>query len=273
MIHWNEIEDLGKVADSELAYRLGVSSQCVYQARKRRNIPAKNPTPTYKIDWNSVPLGKMTDEHLAELLGCTAALVHKKRHQKQIPAFGMLYRTVENEAAYYGEAIIDAWLHNKSIIHSFQFQIGPYRVDWMIHKTKEIWEFVGMWDHRLYGKTYREKFAVKEAYLKDQGYDVRKIHQTELSDFKKEVDLQIIHKAVAFKCNGCNRDNVKHHGHGLCSTCVGRKKTGRSLGPIKISFLKPTDNFECEDCRSKNRCKRVQNKCHKCYSKLFGGDS
>ena len=98
-------------------------------ARQRRGISALRPAKRHNINWDSVPLGKMIDQHIAGLLGCSGAYICKKRKEKKIPAFGMLHRTLENEAAYYEESIIDMWLHNNKISHKFQYKVGPYKVD------------------------------------------------------------------------------------------------------------------------------------------------
>ena len=266
MINWNTIEDFGKIPDVELARKLGVSPQAVLQARKRRGITALNPSPRYDIDWSQVPLGKMTDQHIADILRCSETYVCIKRQRAGIPAFGMLYRTVENEAAYYEESIIDAWLHLNAVAHTFQFTIGPYRVDWLIHSENEVWEFLGMWNHRLYGRAYQKKFAVKKKYLNECGYKVREIYRSEIGKFKDGVDLTSIHKAANFRCRGCLRDNVRHQARGLCAMCLRRQYTGKPFGPPKITFLKLTDPFICEDCGSTIRYKRVHGKCSKCYN-------
>ena len=205
-----------------------MSPTAVCNARKLRNIKALNPTPKYNIDWDQIPLGKYLDEHLANMLGCTYGLVNKERVKRNIPPYGMTYRTFENQGAYYGEAIIDAWLHKQNIPHTFQKQIGPYRVDWVLDKNV-IWEFVGMWDHKLYGEDYRNNFYNKKAYLEYNGFTVRAIHQKELNDFKKDIDLKLLYSFGHFVCSGCNRNNVKHVAHGLCSACYIRNKTKNKL--------------------------------------------
>lgn len=267
-INWDRIKQLGKIPDVELSRQLNVTPQAVFLARKKRGIPAMHPSKQCNINWDLVPLGKMIDQHIADILGCSGAYVCKKRKQKNIPAFGMLYRTIENEAAYYEESIVDAWLHNHNIDHQFQYQIGPYRVDWHITKSKEIWEFLGMWNHRLYGKQYRDRFVIKEDYLKKQGYTVRRIYRQEMKTFRNGVDLTTIHNATNFICRGCNRETVKHQAKGLCGMCLNRLNQGQELGPPKISkMLKPGDIFVCEDCGNNDRNRRVRNKCKHCYAK------
>lgn len=269
MIIWNNILELGKIPDVELANKLGVSPQATYQARKRRNIEALNPSKKCDINWDSVPLGQKTDQHIADILGCSGSYVLKQRKKKNIPAFGMLYRTYENEAAYYEESIIDMWLHNNSIKHIFQFQVDKYRVDWLIPEKNEIWEFLGMWDHKIYGEEYRKNFEVKEKLLMKNGYTVIKIYRNEIDKFKKSIDLTKIYSMSFFKCRGCNRTNIKHHAKGLCGMCINRTYSNQSLGPPKVQFLKPTDSFVCRDCGSTERHKRVGEKCNKCYCKFW----
>ncbi len=269
-IIWDKIEKLGKIPDVELANKLNVSPQAIFQARKRRNISALNPAKKYDIDWDSVPLGKMIDKHIADIWGCSGSYVCQKRKKKNIPAFGMLYRTIENEAAYYGEAIIDAWLHKYNIEHKFQFQVGPYRIDWLICEDNEIWEFLGMWDHRIYGEQYQKNFVEKEKYLIEIGYKVKRIYKNKINTFKEEINLDKIHKASNFKCRGCGREGFKHCAKGLCGMCVSRLYNGQKLGPPKISLrLKNEDIFVCEDCGSEDRYKRIRNKCKSCYNKQY----
>lgn len=269
MIDWDKIEDLGQTPDVDIAKRLEVSPQAVFQARKRRDIPAVNPTNRCEIDWDSVPLGQMTDEHLADILGCSGAYICKKRKARNIPPFGIRYRTLENEAAYYEEAIIDLWLHNQEIDHKFQFQIGPYRVDWLICNQNQVWEFLGMWDHGIYGQQYRKNFETKKRHIIELGYDIREIHRSEIDEFKQQVDLTKIHTDGIFQCKGCGRKNIKHQAKGLCGMCITRSYQGKKLGKPKITFLKPEEQFICEDCGSDNRHKRVKKKCHCCYMKQY----
>lgn len=270
MIKWNNILELGKVPDVELAKKLDVSPQTIFQARKRRNIKALNPSKKCSnINWDSVPLGQKTDQHIADILNCSGAYVLKQRRKKNIPAFGMLYRTHENEASYYEESIMDMWLHDNNIKHKFQFQVGKYRVDWLIPDRNEIWEFLGMWDHRIYGEDYRKNFEIKEKFLIDNGYVVRRIYRDEMNKIKKVVDLNKIYSMSFFECRGCHRTNIKHQAKGLCGMCITRTYKNQSLGLPKIEFLKPTDSFVCEDCGSIERHKRVGKKCHKCYCKSW----
>lgn len=268
-INWEDIIELGKIPDVDLSKKLGISPQAVFQARKKRKIKALNPTNKIKIDWDLVPLGTMIDQHIADLLGCSNACVCKNRKKRNIPAFGMLYRTLENEAAYYEESIIDLWLHKNKISHKFQFKAGKYRVDWLIPENNEIWEFLGMWDHKIYGKNYRDNFEIKEKYLIENGYRVRRIYKNEIINFKKDIDLNKIHGMSHFICRGCNRENLKHQAKGLCTMCVGRIHKNQELGPPKISFLKPTDTFICEVCGNTDRYKQVKNKCRLCYMKIY----
>lgn len=264
---WDNIPELGKIPDVDLADKLNVSPQAVYQARNRRSIKALDPAKKCNIDWDTIVLGDRTDQHIADLLGCSGGYICKKRKEKGIPAFGMLYRTQENEAAYYEEAIIDMWLHNNDIDHKFQFKVEKYRVDWLVLKENEIWEFLGMWDHRIYGQEYRNNFAVKEKCLIENGYKVKRIYRSDIGDMKKSVDLSKIYGMSHFECRGCHRTNVKHQAKGLCAMCLERFHNNQPFGPPKIQFLKETDIFICEDCGSSNRHKRVKQKCHNCYDK------
>ena len=266
--NYDTVLELGRIPDIDLAKKLGVSAQAIFQARKRRNIKPLNKAKRCNINWDLVPLGKMTDDHLADLLGCSGGYVCRKRQERNIPSYGMLYRTTENEASYYGESIIDLWLHNKNINHKFQFKVGKYRVDWFIVEKNEIWEFLGMWDHKIYGDNYRKNYLIKEKYLKEYGYSVKRIYKDELDEFKKDVDISKIFCVADFKCSGCDRGNVKHQAKGLCAMCYGRFHNGKSFGPPKITFLKDSDDFACITCGSKNRHKQVKNNCSKCYLKI-----
>lgn len=267
-VDWDSVLDLGKVKDSVLAKRYGVSQTAVMLVRRRRGIPPLCTTPRYNIDWDTVPLGKYIDQHLADMLGCGKVLVFKERRRRGIPPHGMLYRTIENEGAYYEEAIIDAWLHMQQVPHKFQAKVGPYRVDWLLD-NQEIWEFLGMWDHQIYGESYRKNFAVKRAYLLAQGFRLREIHRTEVKSFKQVVDLRSIFSLGDFTCRGCLQTDVKHHAHAMCSSCVGQKFRGVEPGTPKKARLRKSDAFECSECKSTNRKKQVRGRCAKCALTLY----
>ena len=236
-------------------------------ARQRRGIAAFRTTPKHSIQWDEVPLGQCVDEHLADMLGCSKGLVYKERTRRRIPPYGMTYRTVENEGAYYEEAIVDAWLHKKGIQHEFQKKLGPYRVDWLL-ADNVVWEYLGMWRHQLYGETYRKNFGVKRAFLESEGFTVRAIHRAEIQDFKSTVDLKALLSMGLFECRGCGRKDVKHHAHALCAGCLTRQQKGIPFGPMSVK-LRPEDPFVCASCGSEDRRKRVRGNCGRCASKSY----
>jgi len=264
VVDWDLVEDLGKTRDSDIAKRFGVSKTAVSHARRSRGLPSPNPTPKHVIDWEQVPLGRTTDQHVADQLGCSLGLVHKERTKRKIPPHGMNFRTAENEGAYYEEAIIDAWLHTQGVEHQFQVKIGPYRVDWLL-SNQEVWEFLGMWDHKIYGEEYRSNFQKKKSFLEDSGYSVREIHRREIPTFKELVDLNGLHSLGNFVCAGCKRSDRKHQAHGLCGTCATKRGRGEELGQIRAR-LGPSDIFRCALCGSENRYKQVGGNCSKCYA-------
>lgn len=266
-IIWDDVTDLGLVPDTEIAKRYGVNNATVRHARKRRGIVGINPTPRYSIDWESVGLGKYTDRYLADILGCSSGIVHKERNKRKIPPHDTRYRTVENQGAYYGESIIDLWLHNNGIAHEFQKKIGPYRVDWLL-ADNVVWEFVGMWHHKLYGEQYRSNFEVKEKYLTDNGYTVRAIQEAELDTFKNAVDIREILSLCDFACARCKRSDVKHHSFGFCGRCARREKSGKPDSDIKTP-LKSDDYFECSKCGSIKKFKRVRDLCNLCNNRKY----
>lgn len=264
-VDWDRVSDLGAVPDYKIAQRFNVSKAAVGQVRKRRGIPPFRTNIRHDIDWDTAPLGKLIDRHVADILGCSHVLVHRERTRRGIPPHGLLYRTEENEGAYYEESIIDLWLHHHNIPHTFQKRLGPYRVDWLLADNC-VWEFLGMWDHRLYGEAYRRNFEVKREYLVEQGFTVREIHRSEMGSFKADVDLRAIASMGVFVCRGCGREDVKHHAHALCGTCVGRRAHNRPLGPV-VPQLKQGDFFRCDHCGSEDRWKRVRALCRLCYRK------
>ena len=267
-VNWDLVEDLGKVTDSEIARRYNISPTAVMYARRRRNIPSINPVPRLDIDWDKVPLGKYIDLHIADMYGCSVGIVHRERNKRKIPPHGLLYRTAENQGAYYEEALIDAWMHLNNVSHTFQHKIGPYRVDWLL-SDKEVWEFAGMWDHGIYGAEYRSNFEAKNRYLTDLGYSVRLILRSEMPEFRVGVDLKSIISLTDFVCNGCERHDVKHHAFGLCDRCAFRKKKGIDYkAPVKPSFKEGKDVFVCLTCGSTDRYKQVRNNCMKCADKV-----
>ena len=265
-VDWDKVLDLGKVRDCEIALQYGVSQTAVLLARKRRGIAPFCTRIYHNIDWGQVPLGKYPDEYLADTLGCSKVLVHKERNKRKIPPHGMLFRTSENQGAYYEEAIIDLWLHNQGIQHVFQAKIGPYRVDWLLG-TCEVWEFLGMWSHRIYGEEYRSSFQRKKEYLEANGYSVRGIHKSEIAPLKAEVNLTDLHSMGSFVCRGCGRSNQKHQAHALCGTCVGRQARGVDLALPVMPLLREADYFKCSCCGSEDRKKQAKGLCLRCYNK------
>jgi hypothetical protein len=266
-VDWGRVLDLGDVRDSIIARRYKVSQTAVLLARRRRNIPPFKTNSRYNIDWDSIPLGQYVDEHIADMLGCSKILVWKERTHRKIPPYGMNYRTLENEGAYYGEAIIDMWLHNNKIPHKFQKQIGPYRVDWLLNNSV-ILEFLGMWDHQIHGELYQSNFYTKRSYLLNQGFTVREIYRSAIKSFKATVDLRALLTLGTFMCHGCGRKDVKHQAHSLCTACYTRIRKGKKLGPI-THRLRKEDVFTCADCGSDNRWKRVKDRCRLCYNKAW----
>lgn len=265
MIDWDNEIQLGLVPDCVLAKKYNISNTAVMGARTRRGIKPFRTNNHYDINWDSIPLGQYTDLHLANILGCSLNLVHKERNKRKIPPYKMNYRTLENEGAYYHEAIIDMYFHNQKISHKFQKKIGPYRVDWLLDDNL-IWEYLGMWDHLIYGQKYRENFLIKENFLISEGYSVKRIYKEEISTFQSSVDLTLLHSLGRFVCLGCLRKEVKHHAHGYCCRCCGRLKDGQ-LRQNVTTKLKQSDVFVCSVCESSNKNKRVRDLCAKCYRK------
>jgi hypothetical protein len=264
-IDWDNEKELGMVSDTALSKKYGVSDTAVRGARLRRGIPALNPQKTYDIDWDCQPLGKMTDQHLADILGCSGGVVAKQRNKRNIKPYGILHRTIEGEASYYEETIIDHWLHNNNVQHKFQYKIGSYRVDWLIGE-KDVWEFLGMWDHKLYGKTYQENFLKKKTFLESLGYSVRSIHRSDMNFFRTGVDLKKIESVEEFICKGCNR-KMKHQAKGFCSRCYTYVFRGKKIREEISVKLKKDEVFVCSSCGSSKKHKRVRDLCSACYSR------
>jgi len=265
---WDSVSDLGKIPDVDIARRFGISPTAVQLARKRRGISALNPSKKLSVDWDSLPLGKMIDDQIASMVGCSGSKVCIERQKRGIKPAGMLYRTQEGQPAYYGEAVIDAWLHKHEIAHVFQFHVGKKRVDWYLPDTNEIWEYAGLAGHRLYGEDYEVAIGERVKICLNAGYKVRRIDKQELEFFSKDVDLSSIFKKSTFTCKGCLRTNVKHSSHDLCSMCLHRVRLGKPVGsPKNAAKLKPGEVFVCSSCGSNERNKRVKTLCGSCYSK------
>lgn len=139
---------------------------------------------------------------------------------------------------------------------------------WLLD-NQEIWEFLGMWDHQIYGESYRKNFAVKRAYLLAQGFRLREIHRNEVKSFKQIVDLRSIFSLGDFTCRGCLKTDVKHHAHAMCASCVGQRLRGVEPGTPKKARLRKSDAFACSECKSTNRKKQVRGRCAKCALNLY----
>jgi len=83
-IDWDK-QPLGKVIDTELACRLGVSPSAVGDARRARGIAAIGNTAKLGIDWDKQPLGIRTDREIADRLGVHLGVVWKVRTSRGIP--------------------------------------------------------------------------------------------------------------------------------------------------------------------------------------------
>jgi len=97
MADWDNEPLLGKVHDTTLAKKHGVSEVAVGRARRRRGIPpfkpkgyGENDRPMGHragIDWDKQPLGKVPDCDLAKDLGVDAASVKSARNVRGIPRY------------------------------------------------------------------------------------------------------------------------------------------------------------------------------------------
>ena len=76
-VNWNK-QPLGKVRDSDLARRLGVSRERVRQMRAKRGIP-RVPRASELIDWDAQPLGEMSDGDIGRSVGVSGHVVRTER--------------------------------------------------------------------------------------------------------------------------------------------------------------------------------------------------
>lgn len=220
-IDWTKIQNLGKVPDSQIAKRLGVHNATVAHHRRKLGIPAMYSLPY--INWDEQPFGKFTDQHIADLLGCSLTRAVVERKKRGIKPSAMRYRTVEGEAAYYGEAIIDAWLHKNNIKHEFQKKIGGRKVDWFLTETQEIWEYAGFLGHQIHGAKYKKQLETRIAIVQSYGLTTRIITENELKDFAENIDLTSLYRRATFECLNCKQTGVPHRKLGLCGKCYYRR--------------------------------------------------
>lgn len=88
---WDQEPDLGRVPDTVLARRHGVSSVAVGRARKRRGIPVfsngsgRPQGARAGIKWDQQPLGEVPDHVLAKTLGVDPTTVASARRVRGIP--------------------------------------------------------------------------------------------------------------------------------------------------------------------------------------------
>jgi hypothetical protein len=78
---------LGVLPDQEIAAMMGVSTDAVAKARKRRGRPPAPSKfhPRKDIPWESLPLGVIHDSLVAKMAGCSASTVTKHRKSRGIP--------------------------------------------------------------------------------------------------------------------------------------------------------------------------------------------
>lgn len=87
MIDWDK-QPLGRVSDSELARRLGVTPGAVRQARARRGIAAALPVgQPSRYDWSAVALGERPDAAIAAELGCSRRTVARARKRAGVAPY------------------------------------------------------------------------------------------------------------------------------------------------------------------------------------------
>lgn len=86
-INWDQVPELGKVFDTVLAARLGVSHTAVAKARKARGLPAV--ARKKRVNWKRWEplLGTMEDIDLAGRMGCDRSTVTNRRRTLGIPRF------------------------------------------------------------------------------------------------------------------------------------------------------------------------------------------
>lgn len=82
-IDWDN-QPIGEVTDAELARRLGVTREAVYDARTRRAISA---VPRSSVDWDQVRFGEEPDGRLARALGVSRQAVRQQRLKRGIPPY------------------------------------------------------------------------------------------------------------------------------------------------------------------------------------------
>ena len=80
MIDWDK-QPLGKMPDTELGIRLGVSQSAVCKQRQRRLIPPYGKG----VDWRKQPLGKYSDNRIARALRVSVVVVAAHREAAGIP--------------------------------------------------------------------------------------------------------------------------------------------------------------------------------------------
>ena len=263
---WREDSDLGNVPDSFLAEKYGVGIKAIEEARQTKKIPPFRDPGKFNGDWDQVLLGQMTDQHLADILNMSKTAVRSERNKRGIKPYSRKYLTIEGEYATYPEAIIDLYLHTNNIPHKFQYTLktdmGTFKVDWLVDGV--IWEYLGCWDHALFGESYRQQYEEKKfPAFQQAGYRVKKIYPDQIEEFKQGIDLKQIYTLSEFICGRCGRGGMKHGGRGLCHNC-NRKR--REEEEIELAKGNP---FVCTKCKSTDpkRHSKELHLCRSCYQK------
>ena len=116
-IDWSE-QPLGKVADIEIAKKIGVTDKVVALKRKSLNIPPFNNYLRY--DWDKQPLGDVADEVLAAKLGVSPGTVGYQRRARGIPVMVGRFRVIDWDAQPLGV--------EKDTVIASHLRVSPTRV-------------------------------------------------------------------------------------------------------------------------------------------------
>lgn len=207
-IDWDTV-GLGMRPDQEIVRELGIHFNRVGKERRKRNIPMYG-----SIDWSEVSLGQKPDTAIAKELGMTRERVKEARKKLGISAFTGLILLQENipcRSIY--EAMYDAYLHWKEILHKHEVKIQETRYIADIQLDDRYVEIAGM----LQFKKYREKYEKKRAELKEKQIPVEWLTIEDVEKLYENCPIEVKFRVLR-KCIECGKEE-KRILKGYCSSC------------------------------------------------------
>ena len=217
-IDWDNVTDLGKVVDREIAERFDVAINVVSTARQRRGIKSfqksQQVIDCHDSIWDTVGLGQKPDSIIAKQLNVSRRTVCRQRKKRHISAFVGIILTQEGlpcRSIY--EAIYDAFLHWKQISHQHEVPLPDLHIiaDFLI--GSQVVEITAMMSFKKYEKRNLRK---REAYRQAAIFPTWLTAEDVLALYSRcPVEICFREKRICTMCGKVEYDLVK----GYCRPC------------------------------------------------------